>query len=261
MRVSAIIEARMTSTRLPGKVMMTVGGTPLLQYQLQRLSSCDLIDTMIVATPTGEANAPIWDFCDRMNVRCIRGPEDDVLSRVLQAAVETHTDVIVECTADCPIIDPEIVDLCAGYFISGDWHFVGNDHPHTWPRGMDCRVFRTATLSQVNDMVKGDEREAYWREHVSPFIYDRDDTPYRCLNLTAPDDCTQPSLNLSVDTREDFRRVENVIAALHAGNPLFTVKDAIQYLATLPGYEQLTKATVYVEPNWLRSSSQAAQGV
>lgn len=261
MRVSAIIEARMTSTRLPGKVMMTAGGNALLQYQLQRLSACDLIDTLIVATPSSEANTTIWDFCQRMNVKCIRGPEDDVLSRVLQAAIETRTDVIVECTADCPIIDPEIVDLCAGYFIAGDWHFVGNDHPHTWPRGMDCRVFRTSTLAQVNELVKGDEREVYWREHVSPFIYDRDDTPYKCLNLTAPDDCTYPDLNLSVDTREDLRRVTHVIEALHPINPLFTVKDALQYLATLPGYEQLTQSNLYKEPHWLRSSSPVVQAV
>lgn len=257
--MSAIVEARMGSKRLPGKVMMTVGGNPLLQYQLQRLSSCDLIDTMVVATPTGDENAPIWDFCDQMKVRCIRGPEDDVMSRVLQAALETKTDVICETTADCPLIDPEIVDLCLGYFICGDWHFVGNDHPHTWPKGMDCRVFKTSTLAQVNELVKGDEREAYWREHVSPFIYDREDTPYKCLNLTAPDDCTYPQLNLSVDTREDFRRVAHVIEALHTGNALFGVRDALQYLATLPGYEMLTSSNLYTEPSWLRSSLQAGQ--
>lgn len=255
MRVSAILEARMGSRRLPGKVMMTAGGNPLIHYQLQRLSACELIDTLVVATPESEENAPIWDFCERMNVRCIRGPEDDVLSRVLQAAIETHTDVIAEVTGDCPLLDPEIVDLCVGYFICGTWHLVGNDHPHTWPKGMDCRVFRTSTLSQVNDAVKGDERESYWREHVSPYIYDRDDTPYRSLNLTAPDDCTYPDLNLSVDTMADYKRVAGIIETLHTGNPLFTIKDVLQYLATLPGYEQLTSSNLYTEPSWLKQSS------
>lgn len=252
MRVSAIVEARMGSSRLPGKVMFTVGGNPLLQYQLQRLSACDLIDTLIVATPSGEENAPIWDFCAQMKVRLIKGLEEDVLSRVLQAAIETHTDVICEITGDCPLIDPDIVDLCIGYLICGDWHCVGNDHPHTWPKGMDCRVFRTSTLNQVNEAVKGDERESYWREHVSPFIYDRDDTPYKCLNLTAPDDCTYPDLNLSVDTMADFKRVSGIIESLHAGNPLFNIKDVLQYLAVLPGYEMLTASNLYTVPEWAK---------
>lgn len=252
MRVSAIIEARMGSRRLPGKTMMSIAGNPLLYYVCQRVSACDLIDTLIVATPEGTENAPIWEACEKWKVTCVQGPEDDVMGRVLKAATDTRTDVIVEVTADCPLIDPEIVDTMAAYLICGDWDFVGNDHPHTWPRGMDCRVFRTETLAKVNEQVKGDPREAYWREHVSPYMYDRPGTEYRCLNLTAPDDCTYPDLNLSVDTREDFRRATNVIEALHAGNPLFTCRDALQYLVTLPGYEQLQSSTLYTQPDWMK---------
>lgn len=252
MRVAAIIEARMGSKRLPGKVLKTVHGSgqgdgmPLLAVMVERVWNSQLIDTVVVATPDTPDNVGIWSTLNGCPdfIKLSSGPEDDVLSRVLKAAQDTKTDVIVELTADCPIIDPQIVDMCAGYFVADwdvrqanneTWDFVGNVQPRTWPRGMDVRVFSTKTLERVNEEVKGSERESYWREHVSPWIYDRPKTPYRLLNLSAPPECTYPDLNLSVDVMDDYLRVKGVIEALHAGNPLFGCRDALEWLAGQAG--------------------------
>lgn len=231
----------MGSSRLPGKVMKTVDGWPMIAIMIQRVMAAQLIDTVVLATPDGNDNEPLWEFVEKAPpVKLVRGPEDDVLSRVLKAAKDTKTDVIVELTGDCPVIDPWVIDLCAGYSICGDWDFVGNVKPRTWPRGMDVRVFRTDLLEKVDSEVRGDAREAYWREHVSPWIYDRADTPYRCKNLTAPQADTVPDLNLSVDTPEDFRRIKDVVESLRPGNPIFLTRDILTYLARLPGYEMLS---------------------
>ena len=239
MRVSAIIEARMGSARLPGKVMKTIDGWPMLAIMIQRVMSCQLIDTVILATPEGNDNEPLWEFVEKAPpVKLVKGPENDVLSRVLKAAKDTKTDVIVELTGDCPLIDPWVIDLCAGYFICGEWDFVGNVKPRSWPRGMDVRVFRTETLEKVDREVTGDLRESYWREHVSPWLYERQG--YNCKNIAAPQGETVPDLNLSVDTPEDFRRVKDIVESLRPGNQMFMTHDILTYLARLPGYEMLS---------------------
>ena len=249
MRVSAIIEARMGSKRLPGKMMMKVGHVPLIAWPLQRCYLSQLVDTLVVACPDTPLDRALSEWVSgNTPAKVVLGSEDDVMSRVLKAARKTKTDVIVEITGDCPLIDPEIIDMAAGYYICGDWDFVGNVSPETWPQGMSVRVFSTEALARANEEVKGDPQEAHWREHVSPWFY-RQDTPYKCLNLTAPDDCTAPQLNLSVDTREDLQRARGVIEALATGNPGFNVKEVLQYLMALPGYEQLADPVIWKESN------------
>jgi spore coat polysaccharide biosynthesis protein SpsF len=245
MRVSCIIEARMGSKRLPGKTMKTVAEMPMLAVMIERVWAAQCIDTIVVATPDTQDNAPIWALMQGVPpfMRCVSGPEDDVMSRVLKAAQETKTDIIVEVTGDCPIIDPWCIDLVAGYYIAqwndrtrtGACDFVGNVAPHTWPLGMDVRVFSTKTLERVNEEVRGNPREAYWREHVSPWMYDRPESPYSRLNLVADSRCTYPDLNLSVDTEDDFKLIKGIVETLRPGNPMFTCRDAIEYVAGLPG--------------------------
>jgi spore coat polysaccharide biosynthesis protein SpsF len=213
----------------------------MLAIMIQRVMAAHLVDTVVVATPEGNENEPLWEFVQKAPpVKLVRGSEDDVLGRVLKAARDTKTDMIVELTGDCPLIDPWIIDLCIGYAVCGDWDIVGNVKPTTWPKGMDVRVFRTETLERVDREVRGDAREAYWREHVSPFMYSRPESTYRCKNIEAPDDERVPDLNLSVDTPEDFRRVKDIVESLRPGNAMFMVKDILTYLARLPGYEHLS---------------------
>lgn len=243
----------MGSSRLPGKVMRPIDGWPMIGILLQRLTGAQLVDTIVLAIPEGANEEPLREFHRQtQGIRLVEGPEDDVLSRVLKAARETKTDVIVEVTGDCPLLDPGIVDLCLGYFLCGKWDFVSNATPRTWPRGMEVRVFSTATLERVDREVRGDAREAYWREHVSPWIYDRPDSGYSCKNMEAPEEERASELNLSVDTTEDFRRVKDIVETLRPGNPAFSVRDVLQYLARLPGYEMLTAPQIIeTEASWL----------
>jgi spore coat polysaccharide biosynthesis protein SpsF (cytidylyltransferase family) len=257
MRVTAIIEARMGSTRLPGKTMLPVKGKPLLSYMLERVWAAELIDSIVVATPSTPDNKPIWDLVEKYGdgkiVKCVKGATKDVLGRVVKAARETKADVIVELTGDCPLIDPHVIDIITGYYLVGEWDFVGNVSPRTWAKGMDVRVFDLPLLEGVDRLVTGTPREAYWREHVSPFIYEQAGE-YKCLNLTAEEMVTYPELNLSVDTLDDFRRVKNVLEALHAGNPNFNNFDIIEFLATLPGHEMLSAprpTTPEQEASWM----------
>lgn len=242
----------MASKRLPGKVMLQVDNWPMLALMIERIMLADLIDQIVVATPEGEENAPIWEFLERggAQVKLVKGPENDVLGRVLKAARDTNTDVIVELTGDCPLIDPDIIDLCTGYAVCGEWDFVGNIKPRSWPRGMDTRVFKTETLERVNQEVTGHTREAYWREHVSPWMYEGDGK-YSLLNIAAPPEETNPELNLSVDTTDDFRRVKELFESLRAGNRRFTILDMLQHLGGLPGYEHIMLPTAAKEAAWL----------
>lgn len=243
----------MGSSRLPGKVLKPVDGWPMLAIMIQRVMAAQTVDTVVVATPEGNDNEPLWEFIDKAPpVRMVRGPEEDVLSRVLKAAKDTKTDLIVELTGDCPLIDPRVIDLCTAYAICGEWDFVGNVAPRTWPKGMDVRVFRTETLERADREMRGDVQEAYWREHVSPWFYERRlDNGYSCKNLECVDSERFPDLNLSVDTPEDFRRIKDIVETLRPGNPLFTVHDVLEYLATLPGYEMLTAPGLEVPAAWM----------
>jgi spore coat polysaccharide biosynthesis protein SpsF len=243
----------MASTRLPGKTMLQVDGWPMLAIMIERVMLADLVDTVVVATPEGSENEPIWSFLERggSSVKLVKGPEDDVLSRVLKAAKETQTDVIVELTGDCPLIDPDIIDLCTGYFHCGEWDFVGNIKPRSWPRGMDVRVFSTKTLERVDKEVTGHPREAYWREHVSPWMYEGDGK-YNLLNIDAPPEETNPELNLSVDTHDDFRCIKEVVESLRPGNHRFSVLGVMQHLGGLPGYEHILLPTGEREAAWLK---------
>lgn len=253
MRVSAIIEARMGSSRLPGKVLMDMDGWPAIAIMIQRVMMAELIDTVILATPDTNGNEPLWEFAEKAPpVILTKGPEDDVLARVLDAAESTKTDVIVELTGDCPIIDPRLIDLCTGYFLCGDYDYVGNTAPLSWPRGMDVRVFKTDALRRIHEAVKGDAREVYWREHVSPYLYETGQ--FKTRNMQAPEGEAFPTLNLSVDTREDYRRVRDIVETLRKGNPAFSIKDIVTYLASLPGYEQLAGPLMEEKPaSWLLS--------
>lgn len=236
----------MGSSRLPGKTMKTVADMPMLAVMIERVWAAQCIDTIVVATPDTQDNAPIWALMQGTPtfMKCVSGPTDDVLSRVLKAAKETHTDIIVEVTGDCPAIDPYCIDVCAGYYTSqwnarektGDCDFITNINPPSYPKGMDVRVFSTKTLERVDKEVTGHSREAYWREHVSPWMYDRPESPYTQMNLPASPQCTYPDLNLSVDTEDDFKLMKGLIETLRPGNPQFTCRDAIEYVAGLPGH-------------------------
>ncbi|MFT5144790.1 MAG: glutamate-1-semialdehyde 2,1-aminomutase [Rhodothermales bacterium] len=166
-RVVAIIQARMSSSRLPGKVLLPLAGRPVLQHVVDRLGACRLVDAVGVATSTDPSDDPIQNFCAAKDVACFRGSLDDVLSRYVGAARAWDADYVVRITADCPALDPKVVDAVVAGALAGDYDCYGLDGE--FPDGLDCTVFSASALERA-------AREAVLpsdREHVGPFIIAR----------------------------------------------------------------------------------------
>ncbi len=176
MRTVAIVQARMGSTRLPGKVLADLDGRPLLALVLERTAAAPGLDAVAVATPDLPRDDAIAGFCAGENVACVRGSETDVLDRYHRAAAELHADVVVRITADCPLIDPEVVGRLLALRTDQQLDYAGNatgalpPGRHRFPDGLDCEVFTAATL----DRAWRESTDPADREHVTLFM-GRDD--------------------------------------------------------------------------------------
>jgi spore coat polysaccharide biosynthesis protein SpsF len=219
--ICAIVQARMGSSRLPGKVLLDLGGEPILGRVLTRLGRASTIDEILVATSTESADDVLAATCRARGWLCFRGSETDVLDRYYQAATARGADVVVRITADCPLIDPAVVDLTVRAFLSGDppTDYVSNDLPEpSFPRGLDTEVFSYSALERA----WREDHNPGWREHVTPFLYRRPDL-FRTQGVRAPEDYS--SVRWTVDTRADYDRVVRIYA--HFGHDRFTWLDVI----------------------------------
>lgn len=140
-KIIATIEARLASTRLPGKVLLPLGGKPVLQFLVERLKRSKFIDEIIIATSSNIENDAIESLTKEIGIYCFRGSEDDVLSRVIGAADSRKADIIVQLTGDCPLMDPELIDECVSKYLDGGYDYVANELVRTYPIGMDVAVF------------------------------------------------------------------------------------------------------------------------
>ncbi|MHC4416726.1 MAG: cytidylyltransferase domain-containing protein [Planctomycetota bacterium] len=207
MRIGAIIQARMSSRRLPGKVLMPVAGRPLLEYLLDRVEMCGEIVGTVVATSVGEHDDPIAAFCREFAVPCTRGPLDNVAQRFASAAAFFQLDAFVRLCADSPLVDTELISRAVREFRAREVDLVTNVFPRTFPPGqsvevVDARVFAAAVaaMDDPDDL-----------EHVTRYFYDHADR-YRIWNM--PSDHLPRDVSFAVDTRADLERFEAVVAAL-----------------------------------------------
>lgn len=221
----------MGSTRLPGKVLMPIAGRPMLSYQVERLRRISRAQRIVVATTLNAADDAIVDFCAAEAIDCTRGSEADVLSRYAQAARRYDASVVVRITADCPLIDPPLVDLAiATFFEDGQpYDYVSNMLEPSWPYGMAVEVVAATALMEA-DMEASDPAE---REHVTPFIYWRP-SRYRLKSLTRSPDLS--GLRWTVDTPEDFELASRVLAALYPMRPRFEMADVLSLLEAYPDW-------------------------
>ena len=224
-RIVATIEARMTSSRLPGKVLMEACGKPMLQHMIERLQRVPSLDGIIVATTGNDTDAAIVELAESMDVGVFQGSEDDVLLRVLGAAQEHDIDVIVEMTGDCPLIDPSLVEDCILGYQNAEVDYVSNVLERTYPRGMDTQVFATEILADVAN--RTDDPEDY--EHVSIYIY-RHPEIYSLKNMPGPPELTDPELGLTLDAPEDFELIRRIFETLYPDNPDFRLSDILSLL-------------------------------
>lgn len=228
-RICATIEARMTSSRLPGKVLADCVGKPILELMVERLKRVPSLDGIVIATTINREDDPVADLAARLGVACFRGSEHDVLDRVLKAAQASGIDIIVETTGDCPCIDPDVIESCIAAYRTAGVDYVSNVIERTYPVGMDTQVFATDLLSDVANRTD----DATDREHVSRYIYHHPER-YSLKNVVAPPSLTAPDIHVTLDTPEDLRLIRAIFEALYPTRPDFSLADILALLREYP---------------------------
>lgn len=228
LKTAVIIQARMGSTRLPGKVLMSISGKPMVQHVLDRLSFAKKIDVIILAIPNTKENDVLEEFAKENNIMYVRGSEEDVLGRYYKAAEKFKIDVIVRITADCPLIDPEIVDLVVEKHLISGADYTSNNLKRTFPLGLDMQVFNFDVLERAHKEAKN----TFDKEHVVPYIHQRPDI-FKLESVEAKGALKRPELRLTVDTEEDLQAVREIYKSLYQPSKIFYTKEVINLLNNL----------------------------
>ena len=225
MRINAVIQARVGSTRLPGKVLADLGGRPVLEWVVRAARAATRIDQVIVATSTLAGDDPVADLADSLGVPVVRGSEGDVLSRFV-AALDAHpADAIIRLTADCPLLDPTLIDAVAGAWAGAPAHdYVSTVLVRCLPRGLDVELVTAQALRAVDQVATGHDRV-----HVTSAVY-ADPTAYRLLGVcvTPPAD----DLRVTLDTPEDLVLLRALVAVLPDAPPAW--RDVVAALRARP---------------------------
>lgn len=228
--IYAMIQARMGSSRLPGKVMREVVGKPLLEHIIDRLNFCDEIDNVIVISSNQIENEPITKLCEKLNVDYFLGDENDVLNRYYQAAINfnlNENDSVVRITADCPLIDPIIVDEIIIKHLKNNYDYTTNTLVRSFPDGLDCEVF---TFSVLKDIWKKARLKSE-REHVTLYIKNNPEN-YKLGNLKQDVDLSD--LRWTVDEKEDFILIKKIYESLYNEEKPFLMEDILELLNNNP---------------------------
>lgn len=224
----------MGSTRLPGKVMMEICGRPMLWHVIHRLRHAETFDSIIVATSEQMIDDEIEEFCRTENVPCFRGSEKDVLDRYYQAAKWIGADVIVRITADCPLIDPEVVDSVVNKYLECECDYASNSELRTYPDGLDTEVFSFNALKRA----WSEARMMSEREHVTPYIRNNK-TIFTSADVFQERDLS--SLRWTVDEPEDFEFVRNIYERLYRSDRVFLMDEVVNLLRENPKLLEINK--------------------
>lgn len=237
LRFVATIEARMTSSRLPGKVLMPALGRPMLHHLVTRLRAVPAIDEIVLATTTNATDETLVEFAGKEKIRVFRGSEDDVMARVIGAAEFAGADVIVEITGDCPIIDPDIVEQTIRMFKMHEAAYVSNGIIRSYPDGMDTQVFSLETLKRSAALTN----DPLDREHVSLHMGKHPEL-FPHLHLIAPPSLHWPELGLTLDEPADYELIKRIIEYFGESQPLFSCFDVIRVLREKPDWVEINHA-------------------
>ena len=238
MKVAAIIQARMGSTRLPGKILKTVNGKTLLEYQIERVKQAKSIDQIIIATTTKNSEQPIVELCGKIGINYYRGSEQDVLSRYYEAKLKYDVDVIVRLTSDCPIIDPEVIDKVVNQYLrnQSSVDYVANTLERTYPRGLDTEVFSSEALTKAYH----DAFLSRDREHVTTYLY-KNPNLFKLQGVKNEQDYSR--YRWTVDTEEDFELIRLIINELYNPDKIFLLEDVIKLLTVYPEWNEINAHT------------------
>ena len=262
--ILTIIQTRTGSSRLPGKVLMPLQGKPLFVRQAERVSAAQLAGHVVIATTTDKSDDPIEIICRQEGFDCFRGHPTDVLDRHYQAAIQMNVmgagvpggacrksgppDAVIKIPSDCPLIDPGIIDRVIGFFLehAGEYDFVSNLHPATWPDGNDVEIMTFPSLETA-------WREAdrpLEREHTTPFIWERPDR-FRIGNVAMEGgrDLSM-SHRFTIDYAADYAFISTIFDELYPSDPLFGVRDILGLLERRPELYEINSCFAGV--NWYR---------
>ena len=234
MDVIAIVQARMGSTRLPGKVLKRINNKFVLDYVIERLKFSNKINDVILATTTNKKDDVLERYSIKREVRYFRGSEEDVLSRYYHAAKKYGGEIIVRITSDCPLIDPEIVDNVINKHIDNKADYTSNVIKRTYPRGLDTEVFNFDVLSEAYK----NANEKYQQEHVTSYMIEHPEK-FKLQNIEAKGKLKRPDIRITVDTEEDFELIERIIS--HFNNLNFKTEDIIDFLDRNPELLEINK--------------------
>jgi spore coat polysaccharide biosynthesis protein SpsF len=234
-RVVAIVQARMGSNRLPGKVLADIEGHPMLWHVLWRVRAARTLDEVVIATTTESADDAIVAFCAENDVRCFRGSKTDVLDRYYHAARQYQAGVIVRITSDCPLIDPETVDKTVRAFLAKEVDYASNVVVRTYPRGLDTEVMSFAALQAT----WSEAPQPYQRAHVTPYLYENPGR-FTILSVTGEED--NSAYRWTVDTSADLEFVREVYARFK--NETFSLDDVLQLMEREPRLPEINSSVV-----------------
>jgi len=227
MRIVAIVESRMSSTRLFGKILLKVKNKTMLEYLIERLQKVKKINDIVIATTINKLDDQIVSIAKKKNIKFFRGSNTNVLERVINAAEKFKADIIVRVTSDCPIIDVNIINQAIDIFLNNNCHIVTNAFVRSYPDGMDVEVLSYVTLKKSLKYAKDKDT----KEHITLAIHKRPKI-FKQFNLFAPLDHNWPKLGLTLDELKDYKLLKLIINHFYTKNKFFTCLDVIKFLKT-----------------------------
>ena len=235
-KIVAIIQVRIGSSRLPGKVLIPIVGKPMLWHIVNRVEKAKFIDQVVVATSVEKNDDKIARFCKKNNIEVFRGSENDVLDRYYECAKKYKADIVVRITADCPLIDPKIIGKSIKSYLKGNFDYIGvltgagsfKSKDKKYPDGMDCEVFAFQSLKKACREATSNKE----REHVTVYIL-RNPNSFKIGKLESSKDYS--NIRLTVDHKEDLELVRKIYKELYPINKFFGLSDIIGLIKRQPG--------------------------
>jgi spore coat polysaccharide biosynthesis protein SpsF len=236
MKIVAIVQARMGSSRLPRKVLKDLGGATVLDRVLNRLGRSWLIQESVVATTIEPADDAIVEHCERTGRKVFRGSEQDVLDRYYQAAKYVNADVVVRITSDCPVIDPEVTDATVHAFLDRHADYASNVLVRTYPRGLDTEVMTVQALERA----WRESNKPHQREHVTPYIYENP-SEFKLHGIENDTDCSRH--RWTVDTPEDLELLRAIYERF-GGRDDFGWREVLKLVESDPSLAEINRNIV-----------------
>jgi spore coat polysaccharide biosynthesis protein SpsF len=220
-KIGAIVQARMTSSRLPGKVLYEVAGKPMLQYLLERLEQCNCLDASVVATSVDDSDTPIAKYCRQHGVSCHRGSLTDVAGRFKEALDVNQFDTFARVNGDSPLLDQRLIEKGVDIFVAGDFDIVTNAQERTYPKGQTVEILRADTFRYGYKSMRAEDEF----EHVTPYFYKHPED-FKIHNFALPQNLNH--IRLSVDTQEDMDTFAAIVSRMETPHWEYTLDDIVE---------------------------------